>query len=206
MNSESALIAGIDEAGRGPLAGPVVAAAVIFENDQYLSEVDDSKKLNSAKREVLYDLVMREAVAVGIGVIANGTIDEINILNATFLAMDRAVAALGCRPAHLLIDGNGFRPGAATDGIPFTTVIGGDAACYSIAAASIIAKVTRDRLMCKFDIMFPGFGFAKHKGYGTAEHRAAIARLGVCPIHRRSFTLQLHGVGDGEEKLPQGRG
>jgi ribonuclease HII len=180
-------IAGIDEAGRGPLAGPVVAAAVVFEPGAFIPGVDDSKKLSPRVRSELFDQILGNALAVGIGSVDNAVIDEINILNATFLAMDRAVGSLGIRPGHLLIDGNLFRPGPAASGIPFSTVVGGDGECFSIAAASIVAKVARDRLMEDFDRQYPGYGFAKHKGYGTADHRAAILRLGVSPIHRRSF-------------------
>ena len=180
-------VAGIDEAGRGPLAGPVVAAAVVFQAGTFIAGVDDSKKLTPRARAGLFDQIMSRALAVGVGSADNAVIDDINILNATFLAMDRAVSALGIRPGHLIIDGNLFRPGTATSRIPFTTVVGGDGECFSIAAASIIAKVTRDRLMEEFDGEYPGYGFAKHKGYGTADHREAILRLGRCPIHRRSF-------------------
>ena len=180
-------VAGIDEAGRGPLAGPVVAAAVVFRAGTLIAGVDDSKKLTPRARAGLFDQIMSRAFAVGIGSVDNTVIDEINILNATFLAMDRAVGSLGVRPGHLIVDGNLFRPGPASSGIPFSTVIGGDGECFSIAAASIIAKVTRDRLMEEFDRTYPGYGFARHKGYGTADHRAAILRLGFCPIHRRSF-------------------
>jgi ribonuclease HII len=187
LRAEGFSVAGIDEAGRGPLAGPVVAAAVIFSSGTLIAGVNDSKKLTPAARGALFDGIMSRAYAVGVGSVDNTEIDEINILNATFLAMDRAVGALGLRPGHMIIDGNLFRPGAATLGIPFTTVIGGDGLCFSIAAASIIAKVTRDRTMEELDRAYPGYGFAKHKGYGTAAHREAILRLGMCPIHRRSF-------------------
>jgi ribonuclease HII len=180
-------VAGIDEVGRGPLAGPVVAAAVVFQAGTFITGVDDSKKLTPRARAGLFDKIMSRALAVGIGSADNNVIDQVNILNATFLAMDRAVGSLGVRPGHLIVDGNLFRPGTATSGIPFSTIIGGDGACFSIAAASIVAKVTRDRLMEKFDRVYPGYGFARHKGYGTADHRAAILRLGLCPIHRRSF-------------------
>jgi ribonuclease HII len=180
-------VAGIDEAGRGPLAGPVVAAAVVFPPDVHIEGVDDSKKLSPGARGDLFDEIMRRALSVGVGSVDNTVIDDINILNASFLAMDRAVGSLGVRPGHLIVDGNLFRPGPATTGIPYTTVIGGDGECFSIAAASIIAKVTRDRMMTEFDRLYPGYGFARHKGYGTADHRSAICRLGVCPIHRRSF-------------------
>jgi ribonuclease HII len=178
-------VAGVDEAGRGPLAGPVVAAAVIFPRNFFIAEVDDSKQLTRAQREVLYDQIMNEALGVGVGMVDNNTIDNINILNATFKAMHAAVHQLSILPDHLLVDGNRF----AGHGIPFTTIVDGDALSFSIAAASIIAKVTRDRMMVEFDIKFPGYGFAKHKGYGTREHRQAITRLGLSPIHRRSFKM-----------------
>jgi ribonuclease HII len=183
------LVAGIDEAGRGPLAGPVVAAALLFPPETYIPEVEDSKRLTPGTREELYEEIFRVATAVGTGIVGPDLIDELNILNATFLAMDRAVASLAARPEHLLIDGNMFRPGRATAGIPYTTVVGGDRASFCIAAASIVAKVTRDRLMVAYDREYPQFGFARHKGYGTAEHRAAIALHGYSPIHRRSFAL-----------------
>lgn len=208
-------VAGIDEAGRGPLAGPVVAAAVVFPDGVFLEGVDDSKKVPAEWRERLYDEILR-AASVGIGIVTNDEIDRINILNATFLAMDKAVGGLPQIPGHLLIDGHMYRPGRVTAGISWTAVVGGDALCFSIAAASIVAKVTRDRLMREFDREFPGFGFARHKGYGTAEHRAAIGRLGLCPIHRRSFTLrfrpEIHpggehsGVGDAKPAAGGGPG
>jgi ribonuclease HII len=179
-------IAGIDEAGRGPLAGPVVAAAVVFPSELSGPGVDDSKKLTEAKREELFDRIMGSALSVGVGLVSHDVIDALNILNATFRAMHEAVAKLTIVPDHLLVDGNMF-PGG---NVPFTTVVGGDGLCFSIAAASIIAKVTRDRLMCMYDCQFPGYGFASHKGYATREHRDAIARLGYCAIHRRSFHLQ----------------
>src|SRR5512140_1615679 len=166
-------IAGVDEAGRGPLAGPVVAAAVVFPSDIYLPGVNDSKKLAPARREELYESIMQSALSVGVGIISHEIIDEINILNATFRAMHEAVSRLAVMPDHLLVDGNMF-PGG---NVPFTTVIGGDGLCFSIAAASIIAKVTRDRIMCAYEPQFPGYGFASHKGYATQEHRDAIARL-----------------------------
>jgi len=180
-------VAGIDEAGRGPLAGPVVAAAVIFAPGTLIAGVDDSKKLTPSARECLFEQLKGAVLALGVGIVENEAIDEINILNASFLAMDRAVASLRLRPGHLIIDGNLFRPGPATREIPVTTVIGGDATCFSVAAASIVAKVTRDRLMKEHDARFPGYGFARNKGYGTAEHRAAILRLGLTPLHRRTF-------------------
>jgi ribonuclease HII len=179
-------VAGVDEAGRGPLAGPVVAAAVIFPAEVFIPEVDDSKVLTEDVREVLYIQIMRSALAIGVGVIDHSTIDEINILQATFKAMQAAITQLAVVPDHVLVDGNRFGGTA----IPFTTIIDGDALCFSIAAASIVAKVSRDRLMAEYDARFPGYGFAKHKGYATKEHREAIYRLGYCEIHRRSFELK----------------
>jgi len=183
------LIAGIDEAGRGPLAGPVVAAAVIMPPGRFLVGVDDSKRLGSAARESLCRRILAEAVSVGVGIVDHLVIDEINILNAAILAMNRAVASLEVRPHHLLVDGNRYRDVAALS-IPFTTVVGGDALCYSIAAASIVAKVRRDAIMCAMDRQYPGYGFSQHKGYATGAHREAIGRLGLSPIHRRSFTCR----------------
>jgi ribonuclease HII len=180
------LVAGVDEAGRGPLAGPVVAAAVIVGRDFFLPEVDDSKKLSAAQRERLYDAILKGSLGVGVGCVDHEVIDRVNILNATFEAMHLAVKSLPVTPEFLLIDGNRFRGGE----IPFRTIVDGDELCFSIAAASIIAKVTRDRLMLEYDREFPEYGFARHKGYGTREHREAIARLGVSPIHRRSFRVK----------------
>jgi ribonuclease HII len=182
-------IAGVDEAGRGPLAGPVVAAAVIVEPGFYIPGVDDSKKLTPATRNALFEDIMRGSVSVGVGIVDHETIDRVNILNATLEAMGIAVASLKKRPEFLLIDGNRFRGG----GIPFSTIVDGDALCFSVAAASIIAKVTRDRIMVEYDTEYPQYGFARHKGYGTRQHRSAILEHGVCPIHRKSFarrTLQ----------------
>jgi ribonuclease HII len=176
-------IAGVDEAGRGPLAGPVVAAAVIFPVACVVEGVDDSKKLSSTRREELFSAIRERATAIGVGIVDHQEIDRINILQATFRAMYSAVDNLAVRPDHLLVDGNSF---PARD-IPFTTIIHGDALCHAIAAASIIAKVTRDRIMLEQDVLYPEYGFARHKGYGTSEHRAAIERWGLCPIHRRSF-------------------
>lgn len=192
-------VAGVDEAGRGPLAGPVVAAAVIFPQDFFIAEVDDSKELSGLQRESLYDEILSGALAVGVGSVDHITIDEINILQATFRAMREALARLSIVPQHLLIDGNRFEINDPfgdkktlhtnrTD-IPYTTIVDGDALSFSIAAASIVAKVTRDRMMEEFDRHYPGYGFAKHKGYATEEHREAIRRLGYCDIHRRSFAF-----------------
>ena len=180
-------VAGIDEAGRGPLAGPVVAAAVVFPQELFLPEVNDSKVLSQDMRESLYQQIRDNATAVGVGIVDHAVIDDVNILNATYMAMHEAVDRLGITPDHLLIDGNRFS-GA---GIPFTTIVDGDALCFCIAAASIVAKVTRDRIMADYDVRFPGYGFAKHKGYATREHCDAIHRLGYCEIHRRSFELKM---------------
>ncbi len=180
------LVAGIDEAGRGPLAGPVVAAAVVFAPDLFLLGVNDSKQLSPEEREELYGLIMAHATSVGVGIVDHALIDEINILNATYRAMHEAVRRLTVIPEHLLIDGNRF----ADIGIPYTTIVEGDALSFSIAAASIIAKVTRDRLMMEYDTLYPGYGFASNKGYATKEHRDALLRLGQCEIHRRSFEVK----------------
>ncbi len=176
-------VAGVDEAGRGPLAGPVVAAAVVFLPGTEIDGVDDSKKLPPARREELFDVITRTAVGYGIGVVDHETIDRINILNATFEAMHQALAQLPFRPDHVLIDGNRFR---STE-YNYTTIVDGDARCFSVAAASILAKVWRDRLMIDFDRVYPGYGFAQHKGYGTPQHLRALVALGASPIHRQTF-------------------
>ncbi len=177
-------ITGIDEAGRGPLAGPVVAAAVIFDKSSELIDgIHDSKKLTEKRREALFPKILENASAVGIGIVDSEEIDRINILQATHKAMRQAIGRLKIRPDHLLVDGRGL-----PDKIyPQTAIIGGDGLCYSIAAASIIAKVTRDRIMKEMDSVFPGYGFAQHKGYGTKQHRIAVKKLKPCPIHRLSF-------------------
>jgi ribonuclease HII len=177
-----ARVAGIDEAGRGPWAGPVVAAAVILDPDDLPDGLNDSKKLSHARREELHDIILAKA-EVGIGIIDVAVIDRDNILQATYAAMIQAVAALASAPVFALVDGN--RAPKLT--CPVETVIEGDGKCLSIAAASIIAKVTRDRMMIDLDRQYPGYGFAKHKGYGTAEHQEALARLGPTLHHRRSF-------------------
>lgn len=179
-----ACIAGVDEAGRGPLAGPVVAAAVVLPPGIELHDVDDSKKLSHGKREELFDVIMAKALAVGIGSSDAGAIDRINILQATLAAMKDAVSGLAVRPDYLLIDGISKIPLF----MPQKTVKKGDGNSLSIAAASIIAKVTRDRLMTCYDAEFPHYGFAAHKGYGCVEHMKAIAIYGPCPIHRLSFS------------------
>ena len=177
-----AIICGVDEAGRGPWAGPVCAAAVILDTGNIPAGLNDSKKLTEAKREALFPLIMA-AADVGVGLVSAAEIDEINILQATYLAMSRAVASLRTKPTLALIDGNRApKLFCATQ-----TIICGDAKSLSIAAASIIAKVTRDRLMCELDKAFPAYGFARHKGYGTAAHAAAMAQHGPCTEHRKSF-------------------
>ena len=177
------LVAGIDEAGRGALAGPVVAAAVILPRGLLIPGVDDSKKLSPARRDELYDVIFSQALAVGVGYGDHQLIDEINILQATLVAMADAVRQLADPPDYLLIDGIS-RPAI---NIHLKTIKKGDSASLSIAAASIIAKVTRDRLMCEYDVAYPGYGLAGHKGYGSASHMAAIADIGPSAIHRKTF-------------------
>jgi ribonuclease HII len=181
-----AQIAGIDEAGRGPLAGPVVASAVVFPPYFFIPDVNDSKQLSAVHRAALFDEIMTHAVAVGVGIVDHEIIDQVNILNATYLAMHRAIRRLPLVPDYLLVDGNRF----LSAGIPFSTIVGGDGSSFSIAAASIIAKVTRDRMMLEYDKQFPGYGFAHHKGYATPEHRKAIKKLGLSNIHRRTFRVR----------------
>jgi ribonuclease HII len=176
-------IAGIDEAGRGPLAGPVVAAAVILPADAELPDVTDSKKLTASMRNRLFDLIHSRALAVGVGMSDNITIDRINILQATLRAMEEAVGKILPEPDFLLVDGIS----GVSLNIPQKTIKKGDSLSFSIAAASIIAKVTRDRIMESYDRQFPGYGFAGHKGYGSASHMAAIAAQGPSPIHRLTF-------------------
>lgn len=176
-------VCGIDEVGRGPLAGPVVAGAVILPRDCQLLYLDDSKKLSAKKREELYDIILDEAVATSIGIVSPKRIDEINILQATYEAMREAIVDLTVKPDVLLNDAVTI-PQVNIKQIP---IIKGDAKSVSIAAASIIAKVTRDRMMEQYDAMFPGYGLASNKGYGSGEHILAIRELGPTPIHRRSF-------------------
>lgn len=176
-------LAGVDEAGRGPLAGPVIAAAVLCDVTTLLPGVRDSKKLSPASRERLFDEISRRALAVGIGRAEVGDIDRLNILEASILAMHRALEALPLLPAHVLVDGNRFRH----PHLPFTTVVKGDALCMSIAAASIIAKVTRDREMERLGHDYPGYGFEQHRGYPTRAHYEALEQLGPCPHHRLTF-------------------
>ena len=180
------LIAGIDEAGRGPLAGPVVAAAVIIAPERRIKGLRDSKLLPADKREALYTIIRERAVAIGVGVVDHLTIDRINILEATRVAMMQALAALSIAPELIITDFVALRECPC----PQRNLVDGDARCATVAAASIIAKVTRDRLMCEIDTAYPAYGFAKHKGYATAEHLAAIDRHGLCPLHRRSFVSE----------------
>jgi ribonuclease HII len=179
-------IAGVDEAGRGPLAGPVVAAAVIFPQGVFIEGVDDSKKLTERRREDLFELIQSRALSTGVGIVSHGVIDRINILQATIAAMTKAVELLSVRPDYVLVDGNSFRH----DSLSYQNIVDGDAKSFTIAAASIIAKVTRDRLMREYHRRFPLYGFASHKGYGTRQHLEAIRQYGLCEIHRRSFRIQ----------------
>ena len=186
--------AGCDEAGRGCLAGAVYAAAVILPPDFRNELLNDSKQLTERQRYDLRPVIQREALAWAVGVVSPQEIDEINILNASFLAMHRAVDALKVRPQHLLIDGNRFRP---YPGIPHTTVVKGDGKYLSIAAASVLAKTYRDDYMLRLHAEYPDYGWDRNKGYPTREHRAAIALHGTTPYHRRSFNL----LGDGQLEL-----
>lgn len=183
-------VCGIDEAGRGPLAGPVCAAAVILPRNLEIEGLNDSKKLSEKRREALYEIITREAVAYGIAFVDEKEIDEINILQATFLAMRRAAERLAIRPDIALVDGN-REP--ELGGIPVKTIVKGDSLSANIAAASILAKVTRDRFMAEQDAIYPQYGFAIHKGYGTKAHYAALREHGPCPIHRRTFLKKLYG-------------
>ncbi len=183
------LIAGIDEVGRGPLAGPVVAAAVILKKDVFIEGIDDSKKLSEAKRDMLFDIIQANAISIGIGIVDNHIIDEINIYNATKLAMGYAIENLNIRPEFLLIDAV-----TLTDiHINQQALIKGDSKSISIAAASIIAKVTRDRMVRDYDVLYPQYGFAKHKGYGTKEHYEGIEKYGITNIHRKTFLKKIVG-------------
>lgn len=183
-NSGVNYICGIDEAGRGPLAGPVVVATVIMPRDSMIEGVNDSKKVSEKKREALYDLITKEAISYGVGIIDQKEIDRINILNATKEGLTMAVKELSPKPDIIIVDALNK---IDTLGIPYKSIIKGDAKCYSISAASIIAKVTRDRIMRQWDEIYPQYGFAKHKGYGTASHIQAIKDYGPCPLHRKSF-------------------
>lgn len=176
-------ICGIDEAGRGPLCGPVVAAAVILKKGDKIEGVNDSKKLSEKKREQVYEAIKERAVAYSVGIVDEKTIDEINILEATRLAMKKAVEGLGTKAEYALVDAEKKVP----IDIPYTPIIKGDALSESIAAASIIAKVTRDKMIIELDSKYPEYNFAKNKGYGTKEHTDAIKKYGLCDAHRRSF-------------------
>ncbi|MCB1763908.1 MAG: ribonuclease HII [Gammaproteobacteria bacterium] len=184
MTGYPLLTAGVDEAGRGPLAGPVIAAAVILDPEKPVSGIADSKKLKANQRETLSGLIQQRALAWAIGRAEVEEIDRINILQATLLAMSRAVAALPLAAQHLLVDGNHCPQVACR----VEAVIGGDASIPVIGAASILAKVARDREMVALDALYPGYGFAVHKGYPTQAHLQALSRLGICKIHRRSFS------------------
>ena len=184
------LVCGVDEAGRGPLAGPVCAAAVILPDDCIIEGLNDSKKISEKKRELLYDVIVEKALAFSV---AYGTLEEIekyNILEATYIAMNRAIEGLNTKADFALIDGNRVPKGIT---IPCKTVVKGDSKSYSIAAASILAKVTRDRLMMEYDKKYPEYLFATHKGYGTKAHYEAIKQHGVCEIHRLSFLKNVLG-------------
>lgn len=181
--ADRGMLCGIDEVGRGPLAGPVVAGAVVLPKDCEILYLNDSKKISEKRRELLYDEIMEKAVAVGLGVVKPERIDDINILQATYEAMRMAIADLGVCPQLLLNDAVTI-PEVE---IPQVPIVKGDAKSVSIAAASVIAKVTRDRLMIEYENLYPGYGFASNKGYGSAKHIAALKELGPCKIHRRSF-------------------
>ena len=181
-------LCGVDEAGRGPLAGPVCAAAVMLPRGIVIDGLNDSKKLSEKRREQLYGEITAKALHWSVAFASVEEIEELNILGATYLAMNRAIAGLGVVPELALIDGN------RAAGVEYKTrcIVGGDGKCADIAAASIIAKVTRDWLMYQLDRQYPGYGFAKHKGYGTAAHYAAIRELGASPVHRPSFLRKMH--------------
>lgn len=188
LDSGVSPLCGVDEAGRGPLAGPVCAAAVMLPRGLVIPGLNDSKKLSPKKRDALYDAIVEQAVAYGVAFATVEEIEKLNILEATFLAMNRAIEQLSEKPALALIDGN------RNIGIHVSSqcVIGGDGKCAEIAAASILAKVTRDRYMLQMAEQYPQYGFEKHKGYGTAAHYAALREYGPCPIHRPSFLKKMH--------------
>lgn len=183
------IICGVDEAGRGPLAGPVCAAAVILPPNAEIPGLNDSKKLSDKKRRELYPIIKEQAIAYGIAFADHSEIDEINILQATYLAMERAINQLSVKPELALVDGNR----AKDFGIPVQTVVHGDSLSASIAAASVLAKVTRDDYMLKMAEEYPGYDFEIHKGYGTKAHYAALTERGTCPIHRMSFLKKFYG-------------
>ena len=178
-------ICGIDEAGRGPLAGPVVIASVIMPEDSMIEGVNDSKKVSEKKREAIYEQILEEAISYGVAIIGQDEIDEINILNATKKGLTMSLKELTVKPDLILVDALEH---IDTLGIPYEPIIKGDAKAYSISAASIIAKVTRDRIMREWANVYPEYGFEVHKGYGTAKHIAAIKEHGICQIHRKTFT------------------
>ncbi|MBI3004616.1 MAG: ribonuclease HII [Ignavibacteriales bacterium] len=180
-------VAGVDEVGVGPLAGPVVAAAVVFPKHVQIEGVDDSKKLSEAKREELSESIKTEALCYGVGVVEHNEIDRINVLQASIVAMRKALSNLSVTPEFIIADGRAF----THETIRYRTIIDGDAKCFTIAAASILAKVTRDRLMLEYHERFPLYGFDQHKGYATKQHLAAIREHGLCEIHRKSFRRQL---------------
>lgn len=177
-------ICGIDEAGRGPLAGPVVVAGVIMPKDSMIEGVNDSKKVSEKKREKLYDVILEEAISYSVAIVGQDVIDDINILNATKQGVTKVVEELEVKPNLILVDALTH---INTKGIPYDSIIKGDTKCYNIAAASIIAKVTRDRIMREWDEIYPQYGFINHKGYGTAKHIEALKEYGPCPIHRKTF-------------------
>ena len=177
-------ICGIDEAGRGPLAGPVVVASVIMPENSMIEGVNDSKKVSEKKREKLYDLILSEAISYGVGIIGQDEIDEINILNATKKGLTISLQELTQKPDLIIVDALN---NIDTLGTKYESIIKGDAKCYSIAAASIIAKVTRDRIMREWDKVYPQYGFVSHKGYGTVAHIKALKEYGACPLHRKTF-------------------
>lgn len=183
-------ICGVDEAGRGPLCGPVTAAAVIMPKDSFIEGVNDSKKLSEKKREALYEEIIKQAISYHVFFVHNEEIDRINILNATLKAMEGAINGLSVKAEFALIDGNQNR-GITT---PNKTVVKGDAKSYSIACASILAKVSRDRLLEEYDAQYPQYGFSKHKGYGTKAHYEAIQEYGITPIHRKTFLKKAVGA------------
>jgi len=181
-------IAGVDEAGRGPLAGPVVAAAVILPKGMSIDGVNDSKKLTAKQREALFHEIYEHALSVGVGIVSHEVIDRINIYQASILAMRKAVEKLAIAPSMVLADGNSFKH----ESWRYQNIIDGDAKSVTIAAASVIAKVTRDSLMREYHVQFPLYGFDRHKGYGTKLHMEALRQYGMCPIHRRSFHIHRH--------------
>lgn len=186
-----AVVCGVDEAGRGPLAGPVFAAAVILPENYSHEILNDSKKLSEKKRDLVYDDIIKDAVAYSVGIATEKEIDDINILNATFLAMKRAVDGLSVKPDLAYIDGNQY----PKTGVEEITIVKGDSKCMSVAAASIIAKVSRDRFMLKVAEEYPQYEFPKHKGYGTKLHYEMIEKYGISPVHRRSFLKKITGEG-----------